>query len=284
MPIFQTPNPITADIDLGQGDITITASDRFDTVVLVRPRDESRPADVQAAKNAAINCTASALTVRAVKTWRRFTSKNDGALIVEIQLPTGSSLKASTAMGAVHCEGELADTEIKTGMGNVRLDHVGSLVVKSGMGDVFADHIVGDARVSTGTGVIRLGSIKGSVVIRNSNGPIDLGVLEQGAHIRTASGDVAIGQSCGSLTAGSAAGSIRIAELSAGSVNIRTAAGSVDIGIREGTAVWLDVSADYGVVRNSLESAHEPSNDVSQVEVRARTGGGDIVIHRSLAA
>ncbi|MDP2013833.1 MAG: DUF4097 family beta strand repeat-containing protein, partial [Actinomycetota bacterium] len=260
MPTFQTPNPISANIEVGMGDITITASDRFDTVVLVHPRDESRPADVQAARDATVEYAGSALTVRAVKTWRRFTSKNDGALIVEIQLPSGSSLKAVTGMGAVHCEGQLTGTEIRTGMGEVRIDHVGSLIVKSGMGDVFADHIVGDAKVSTGTGVIRLGRIKGSAVIRNSNGPIDLGVLEQGAHIRTASGDVAIGQSYGSLTAGSAAGSIRIAELSAGSANIRTAAGSVDIGIREGTAAWLDVLAHYGLVRNSLESASQPGN------------------------
>ena len=108
MPTFQTPNPISADIEVGLGDITITASDRSDTVVVVRARDESREADVQAARNAIVECAGSAVTVRAVRTWRRFTSKNDGALLVEIQLPTGSMLKAVTGMGAVHCEGESA--------------------------------------------------------------------------------------------------------------------------------------------------------------------------------
>ena len=39
MPTFDTPEPITVVIDLSVGDVRITASDRADTVVEVRPTD-----------------------------------------------------------------------------------------------------------------------------------------------------------------------------------------------------------------------------------------------------
>ena len=39
MPTFDTPEPISATIELAVGDVRITASDRTDTVVEVRPSD-----------------------------------------------------------------------------------------------------------------------------------------------------------------------------------------------------------------------------------------------------
>ena len=50
MPIFETPEPISATIDLAVGDVRITASDRHDTVVDVRPSDASHEPDVRAAE------------------------------------------------------------------------------------------------------------------------------------------------------------------------------------------------------------------------------------------
>ena len=50
MPTFDTPEPISVTIELGVGDVRITASDRTDTVVEVRPSDPTDEADVQAAE------------------------------------------------------------------------------------------------------------------------------------------------------------------------------------------------------------------------------------------
>ncbi len=50
MPVFDTPEPIIATIEVGVGDIRIAASEREDTVVEVRPSDSSRSADQQAAE------------------------------------------------------------------------------------------------------------------------------------------------------------------------------------------------------------------------------------------
>ena len=49
MPTFDTPEPISATIHGATGRIRIDAGDRTDTVVDVRPSDESSEVDVQAA-------------------------------------------------------------------------------------------------------------------------------------------------------------------------------------------------------------------------------------------
>ena len=50
MPTFDTPEPVAAVVELVVGDVRITASDRDDTAVEVRPSDESHEPDVRAAE------------------------------------------------------------------------------------------------------------------------------------------------------------------------------------------------------------------------------------------
>ena len=60
----------------------------------------------------------------------------------------------------------------------------------------------------------------------------------------------------------------------------RPTIGDLEVGIREGTAAWLDVNSQFGRVHNALEAADAPETSVETVEVRARTSVGDIVIRR----
>ncbi len=50
MPTFDTPRPILVDLELGVGDVRITAGDRTDTTVEIRPTDPAKPSDVEAAE------------------------------------------------------------------------------------------------------------------------------------------------------------------------------------------------------------------------------------------
>jgi len=76
-------------------------------------------------------------------------------------------------------------------------------------------------------------------------------------------------------------GNIRIGEVVNGAIVLETAAGELEIGIREGTAAWLDVSSQYGRVRNLLDETDSPEQSEATVEIRARTSYGDIKIHRA---
>jgi hypothetical protein len=52
------------------------------------------------------------------------------------------------------------------------------------------------------------------------------------------------------------------------------------VGIREGTAAWLDVRAHAGKVHNALEAAGSPEPSAEKVEVRAHTSAGNVVVSR----
>ena len=52
-------------------------------------------------------------------------------------------------------------------------------------------------------------------------------------------------------------------------------------GIRSGTAVWLDASSQHAAVRNELDAAAGPIEGEATQELYARTGYGDITVHRT---
>ena len=286
MKTFAAPQPITAIVDVILGDIRVTASDRDDCTVTIRPRDELRQADVRAAEAAQVEFANNHLTVRVSKSWQRFTgaSKNDGAVTVEVSLPTDSTLRATTGKGDIRGEGELGQTATRTGLGNIRLDGVGTLRARTGLGDITVDDVTADATVTTNTGALRLGSIHGSATIKNSNGSVEIAECGRYAHVRTASGDISIGRALTSISAVSAAGDIRIAEVSAGSVTARTGAGAVEIGVRDGITAWLEATARYGAVRNGLTASEAPDASTAPVEIHARSVGGDVTISKAVAA
>jgi hypothetical protein len=64
-------------------------------------------------------------------------------------------------------------------------------------------------------------------------------------------------------------------------VTLETAAGSLEIGIRTGTAAWLDLNTVAGRIRNELATAAGPEKAEETVEVRARTHVGDIIVRRA---
>jgi hypothetical protein len=83
------------------------------------------------------------------------------------------------------------------------------------------------------------------------------------------------------VAARTANGAVRIGEVARGSVELDTAYGELEIGIRAGTAALLDLRSKFGSVRNSLAASDGPEPSETTVEVRARTSFGDIVIRRS---
>ena len=76
-------------------------------------------------------------------------------------------------------------------------------------------------------------------------------------------------------------GNIRLGQVARGSVTIETASGGLEIGVKEGTAAWIDASTKFGRVRNDLTSADDPEASAETVQVHARTEFGDVVIARS---
>jgi DUF4097 and DUF4098 domain-containing protein YvlB len=281
MPVFDTPDPISVQIDLPVGDAWITASDRTDTVVEVRPRNESSKSDVSAAEQTAVEYAAGRLMIRAPKSWRRYGFFGTGPTVdLLIEVPTGSSVEAEASWAAFRCEGRLGECRFKTG-GTIRLDQTGALDIDTSHGEVAVEHVAGSARVKSSSGKVRLGEVDGTTEIKNSSGDCWIGASGGDVRVNTAYGDITVDRALASVAARTAYGSVRIGDIARGSVDLQTNFGGIEVGVHRGTAAWLDLNSRNGRVHNALDTTDEPSPDDDKVEVRASTSWGDIMIRRA---
>ncbi|MGW3601972.1 MULTISPECIES: DUF4097 family beta strand repeat-containing protein [unclassified Micromonospora] len=280
MPVFDTPEPISVQIELPVGDAWIAATDRTDTVVQVRPRDPSSKADVSAAEQTTVEYAAGQLMIRAPKSWRRFGPGAGPSVDLLIEVPSGSRMHATASWAAFRCEGRLGECYVKTG-GAIRLDRTGPLEIDTSHGEVAVEHVAGSARVKASSGKVRIGAVDGAAEIKNSSGDCWIGRSDADVRVNTAYGDITLDGPMASVTARTAYGNVRLGEVVRGSIELQTSYGAIEVGVRRGTAAWLDVSSRHGRVHNALETTDSPAQTDDTVEVRANTSYGDITIRRA---
>ncbi|MGP3964797.1 DUF4097 family beta strand repeat-containing protein [Nonomuraea sp. 3N208] len=212
--------------------------------------------------------------------WARSLLGGGGSVDVTIDLPAGSRVEAHTAAG-FRCAGRLGEVQFTTSYGEIRIEQAGRLRLKTGSGDISVSRSAGPAEVTTTDGNIRIGEIDGTAVVKTSHGDLTVGQVTGELRLHTAYGDISVDRALAGVAAKTAYGSVRIGEVASGPVRMETTGGGLELGIREGTAAWLDVSSQYGTVEVSLDACDGPGQSDKTVEVRAHTAYGDIVIHRS---
>lgn len=167
MPTFQTPDPITVIVDVPCGDVVVTATDRADTVVEIRPSDPSSKSDVRAAERMRVDFAAGVLTVRAPED-KWFTGVLSGKYSIEVSVlaPAGSQLKATTALGRLVGKGELGDCDLDVAAGDIVVEQPrGSVTAKTAKGDVtIGEAVRGVVQVETSMGALSVGVRPGSAV------------------------------------------------------------------------------------------------------------------------
>ena len=279
MPTFDTPEPITATIDIAIGDVRITATTGSTTVVDVRPSDASNDEDVKAAGLTRVEYASTGLLVKGPKPpW--LSRRNGPSIDVTIELPAGSHVRGTGQVADFRCDGRFGECRIKTGLGHIRLDQADALNLKSGIGDISVEHATGHAEITTASGEVRVRRLDAGAVIKNSNGDTWIGVADGDLRVNAANGSIAVDLAQASVVARSSNGDVRVGEVVRGSVVLETRLGDLDVGIREGTAAWLDVSSKVGAVHNMLAPGEAPEPSAETVDVRARTSVGEIAIRR----
>jgi DUF4097 and DUF4098 domain-containing protein YvlB len=280
MSTFETPEPITATIDVALGDVRINAGDGGATVVDVRPSDASNDEDVQVAELTRVEYANEQLLVKAPKLRAWLSRGTGGSVDVTIELPAGSHVHGAGQSTDFRCDGGLGECRIKTGLGHIRLERASAVSLKSGIGDIDVERVTGHAEVTLGSGDVRMRELDGSAVIKNSNGDSWVGVAGGDLRLSAANGSIAVDVAQASVVAKSSNGDVRLGEVTRGSVVLETHLGDLEVGIREGTAAFLDVRAKAGRVHNALDAAEAPERSAETVEVRARTSAGSVVIRR----
>lgn len=263
MPEFDTPEPIVASIVMPAGSVRIRAAARTDTRVEVRPHNAESD-DVQIAAQAQVEYAAGRLRIQVPR--RRlslmFGPSMGPAVDVDIELPEGSELDAD-GWADYACEGRLGRVEVQGAVGDVRIESCGPLRVRSSMGDLRIGRIGGPADLHTAMGAIRVGEATGEL------------------RLKTSLGDITVERAGTSIDAKTSAGAIRVNEVGDGKVELRTSWGELEIGVPEDVAAWLDMKSGGGRVRSELDAADAPAGGDKQVEIRARTAYGDILVRRA---
>ncbi|MER5297715.1 DUF4097 family beta strand repeat-containing protein [Streptomyces pharetrae] len=278
MPSFDTPEAISVTARVEAGSIQFAAGDRLDTVVEVRPRDPKKDLDVRTAAQTEVTYASGELTVRTPKSGLL---GRTGVVDVTVELPTGSRVDTTGAWTQVLGEGRLGETRVKTSSGDVRLDATGPLHLTASHGSITVDRVEGRAEITTSTGSLRVGLLDGPAVLKNSHGTTTVDAATGELRVSNANGDIEVRRAEDSVTATTAHGTVRVGDVARGTLQLETSYGAIEIGIREGTAAWLDVRSNSGQVRNALTATESPAETEDTVKVRARTKYGTIDIRRA---
>ena len=122
---FETPGPITANLDVVVGDVRIAAGERADTVVDVRPSDPSNQEDTKAAEQTRVEFEQGHLLVKTPKLRSWALRSHGGSVDVIVELPLRSSVVGAGQLTDFRTEGELGDLRIKTGIGRIGQAYTG---------------------------------------------------------------------------------------------------------------------------------------------------------------
>ncbi|WP_232662867.1 DUF4097 family beta strand repeat-containing protein [Pseudonocardia sp. TRM90224] len=275
---FETPEPIAVTLDLPNSSVRIIASKRSDTRVTVLNTDTDD-------NNVHVDFLNGQLLIKGTPHrglgWALDLIRGSKAQDVEIELPAGSRFGGKVSAGDLRCEGPLGECRFFTKYGNIRFDEGGPVQLATTYGDVEVDRAHGHAELSTGFGEMRAHHVDGTAEIRNNYGDSRIGEVAGDLDVEGLYGEIRVDRAGAGVVARTAYGSVRIKEVVRGVVDLSTTSGELEIGIKAGTAAWLDVSSTTGKVRNSLDGHSGPDGFAETVEIRASTSGGDILIHRA---
>ncbi|MDQ6694726.1 MAG: DUF4097 domain-containing protein, partial [Chloroflexota bacterium] len=191
VPVFATPQPIIVTIDLAAGDLRLIAGDRTDTSVEVRPGNRSRPADVKAAELTRVEYANGRLLVKGPRQHFRFGRRE--SIEVTIELPAGSHVYGSVAMGEFRVEGRIGECRFHTAMGDISLDQTDRLNLSTDYGNITVESVAGDANISTDYGNITIDCVEGNADISTASGAVRVREIDGKATIKNSNGNTTIG-------------------------------------------------------------------------------------------
>ncbi|TQM14383.1 DUF4097 family beta strand repeat-containing protein [Pseudonocardia kunmingensis] len=185
-------------------------------------------------------------------------------LAITVWAPTRSRLAARIGAGEVRVAGRAGWAGVRTGSGGATLDAVD-----------------GDADVTTGSGAIDLGPVSGRARLRTGSG--DIRVAATGGHteVKTGSGDVTLGAVHGDVELRTGSGDVTITDARSGALQVTTGSGALRVGVHPGVAAELDLVSGSGRARSELDVASVAPATPAAVQVRGRTGSGDVLVSRA---
>jgi DUF4097 and DUF4098 domain-containing protein YvlB len=203
---------------------------------------------------------------------------------VRIRCPHGSGLRTEGGSTDVRGRGRFGTAAITSGSGDVELRETGDLSANTASGDLQIGHVTGAAQANAASGDIQIERLDGGGTINTASGDVLIDRVGGDLQANSASGDIVVRDAGGSLSVRTASGDQRIGSVGAGEVSLKSASGDIEVAIRRGTKVWLDVQSRSGDTTSDLDVGDDPPPEGAPVlELRANTMSGDVRIGRAPA-
>lgn len=188
----------------------------------------------------------------------------DTSAHLRLAVPDGLTFAISTGSADVSVSAPMARSKIASGSGDVTLGAATDLECTTGSGGLAVARVAGRAaRLASGSGDITVGEARCPLTAKSGSGDVVVRALHDA-----------------DLQASSGSGDIAVAATT-GSVLLRSASGSLTVGIADGLPAWLDLNSVSGEIRIAVESAAQPRPGQRYLSVRARTASGDIAVYRA---
>ncbi|GAB3825368.1 DUF4097 family beta strand repeat-containing protein [Dactylosporangium cerinum] len=170
---FETPNPISAVLDIPAGRVRFVAGDRAYTTVEVLPVDASKSRDVKVAEETTVEYGDGVL--RVVAPAKHQILGSSGYVEVTVELPAGSQLEVKAASAEFRAVGRYGDVVFDAAHGAVKVDEAASVRLTTLAGDVSVGRVNGSAEISTAKGDIRVAeAVRGTVTLRTQAGDVSI--------------------------------------------------------------------------------------------------------------
>lgn len=219
------------------------------------------------------------LSIRPERTRNR---NRSGPAQIEISVPVGTRVMASTVSGGIRIRGTNAEVQANATSGNIEVvDAIDRIVVGTVSGDIRLERVRGRTRINSTSGDLELDSITGDLEIRTVSSDMRIDrVVSSDVRIGTTSGDISYG---GTIDPN-------------GTYDISTHSGDVRFEVPSATGATLSLQTYNGDIESSFPMTLQPGDLRRQrgrrmefaigdggARVSITTFSGDITISRGFA-
>ncbi len=261
---FDTPGSLLLGVRLPAGSIRIETTETAQTTIVLEAADEAAGALLEAIRV-------------------EFRDVRDGhELLVTAPERRGLFGRSPHFELCVRCPDGVR-VDVRTRSADFEADgRLGSLELRTTSGDVEARAVDGAVNVQSTSGDVELDQVGGAVEVKTTSGDVTLGRVLGPLRAWLVSGDLSVTDAAGAVETNSVSGDQRLGQVSTGSVSVQSVSGDVEVAVRRGAGVWMDVRSLSGDTQSELlPSDGPPAEDAPLVELRLKTVSGDIRIERA---
>jgi hypothetical protein len=262
---FPLTGPINLFVRIGHGSVTVETRDGLsEATVDITPLDGRDPAELPiAAVLRGPTLHVAGPREGALFDLGLFGGRGRSAVDVRVVVPTRTAVKITTIDAPIRVLGRVNGADIAFGRGSAEIDAVD-----------------GDLRLRFGQGETHVERVAGTVEIRSGHGKVDLGEVVGDLRAGTGSGDLHVAVARGAVSARSGSGNARLDEVH-GDVELTSGSGDMEVGLPAGIVARLEAKTGSGQVRSDLPVADTPAPSGTRIDLRARTGQGNVRIFRA---